>query len=652
MRQIVASMRRSTKLAIVCIGVALFCGESLHAAALDLEIRLLPTVLYEGDSGQLELRVSGGRTDKPPRIAPSEAWEIKATGAQRQDYRREQWINGEHQVDKFKGAVFTYAITPQRAGKLSLGAITITDGRSQQTHPGPVVQVLPPDTDEAVRVSLTSDRQSGYVGQAATLTLTIEIAAIKGSYADNEPVWPNSPPQLSCNLFDKQEIAGIDRSEMSKTLQAMLSSRSRTPAFAINDFTVQSNGFPFTGLPGFRMPSFGEQTPARFRLETERVDKPGGRVWRYTTQLTCIFTATGSYTFGPASLKGEVIRDADEQGRPIMRSVFVRSEPLTIEIESAPQQGRPASYVGVIATNLQVQASLDTQTCNVGDPLTLSLSVDGNFDRTSMTAPALQNQRNLELDFIVYGDTVQARTTEPGKHYDYQLRPRRAGTLEVPPLDISFYDITRDTYITVQTAPIPVRANEAEHLSSAAILAGPSAAIAIAVSDAADEFTPAPLLPIAAGAETIMQPWHALLFALGPCIYLLALSAHLVGRHSPALTRQRTRQRALSRALATLARPQTHPEERDEFKVLEACRGYLADVLAIDSAALNPADMRPHLESLGSREAAEALGALVEAAFNATFTPANHADNSTAATEMSHRAAVLLQQIDSERRRS
>jgi hypothetical protein len=650
MRQRCASPSRRAAMFTAGLLACLSWGVTAHAAALALEIELRPAILYVGDSGQMDLRVSGGRSDTPPKIESSPDWEIQLIKTRPENYRRERWINGKHKVEQFHGTIFTYRLTPQRAGELQVGDITISDGRTQQHHDGPLIPVRPPDTDAAVRLFLTADSEPCYVGQSTTIKLTIEVAAIKGDYAASEPIWPDRPPHLRCNLFDQHELAGIERINLRDELQGMLSSRTRTPAFIINDYESEIDRFPFTGLPGVRMSTVGAggRTPIRFRLPAERVDQPGGRVWRYTTALTCTFNATGRYTFGPASLEGEIIREADQQGRPIMRRISLLSEPLVIEIDSAPQQGRPTSYIGVMATNLQVHAALDTQTCNVGDPLTLTLTIDGAFDRSASAAPAIQHQRDLTTDFTIYGDTVRSHTTDTGKRYDYQIRPRRAGTLEVPPLDVSFFDTTRDAYITVQTAPIPVRANQAEHLSNAAILAGPSAAIAIDVSDSAEEFTPAPLLPLTAGPEAILQPWHRLLFASGPLLFAIAFFTRLIGQHSPALARRRRRDRALGRALGTLQ----DPDLADEQRILSACRGYLADVRGIASTVLNPADMQPHFAALGSAATADEITALVATAFNATFAPSAAPDVGDAATPLSQQAADLLQQLDSERRAS
>ncbi len=647
MRRRTASPARRMARAIVTLAVALSGATLVQATALDLEIKLRASILYEGDTGQMDLRVSGGRTDLPPRIAPSPDWEIRRTGARPENYRRERWVKGKHQIDQFHGAIFSYAITPQRTGQLHIGNITIDNGRTQQHHDGPLVTVRPPDTDATIRVFLTSSDEASYVGQSTTITLTIEVAPIKGTYAANEPIWPDSPPHVSCNLFDQQELPGIDRASMRSVLQSMLSSRTRTPAFTLNNYESETDRFPFTGLPGFRMGSMGmdERALIRFRMQTERIEQPGGHLWRYSAALPCTFNATGRYTFGPASVKGEIIREADSEGYPVMRHIFVRSDPLVIDIESAPRQGRPTSYIGVMATNLQLSASLDTQTCNVGDPLTLTLSIEGDFDRSASTAPAIQHQRNLTGDFTVYGDTVHARTTETGKRYEYQLRPRLAGTLEVPPLEVSFYDTTRNAYITVQTQPIPVRVNEADHLSSAAILAGPSEAIAISVSDSAEEFTPAPLLPIATGSAPLLQLGHRLLFLLGPLLFLIALAAHLLIRHSPALARRRRRQRALPVALAMLGDEQ----QPDGQRVLAACRQYLADLHDIESAALNPADMEALFSAVGTPPTATALTAHVTAAFNASFAPAATPATPGQASALAHEVAELLRQLESER---
>ena len=71
---------------------------------------------------------------------------------------------------------------------------------------------------------------------------------------------------------------------------------------------------------------------------------------------------------------------------------------------SAPDR-RPEHFSGIVSTNLSGRADLDTQTCYVGDPVTLSIVFEGDMRTESMRIDSirLMSKEQEEDLLITYG---------------------------------------------------------------------------------------------------------------------------------------------------------------------------------------------------------------------------------------------------------
>ena len=141
--------------------------------------------------------------------------------------------------------------------------------------------------------------------------------------------------------------------------------------------------------------------------------------------------------------------------RTLTDHMAVLTEPLSLEILPLPVEDRPASFHNAIG-DLAFSARLSSRDLMVGEPLTLTLTLEGqgNFER--IAAPPLPAWDNWR----VYPPKVQFEPGDPQgysgmKSFEYILIPQSKEITKIPELAYSVFDpVTRKYKTTVLEAEL------------------------------------------------------------------------------------------------------------------------------------------------------------------------------------------------------
>jgi hypothetical protein len=144
-------------------------------------------------------------------------------------------------------------------------------------------------------------------------------------------------------------------------------------------------------------------------------------------------------------------------------SFFSREESHELRTDSAvivavdpPLAFRPADFTGAVGA-LRVVARVDTAGGRIGDPLTLSVRVEGTgnvklFPRPSVSVPwgsLVAGEERVRVD-------TTARRIRGSKEFDWILTPHRAGELDLPAVRYTFFNPDGRRYETAVANPIRV----------------------------------------------------------------------------------------------------------------------------------------------------------------------------------------------------
>lgn len=602
------------------IALSILCSAAF-ADDVKLEVSANRDRVYLGESVILTVRV-GGATDPPaPDTSQVRDARVSLLGSRGENWSKTTIVNGKMTRSSFSGRIFTYEFTPTTSGTVTAGPITVEIEGRKLAAAGPAIHVSEIEEQDIVILRVLSSRNSVLVDEPFQVTLSVAIRALPGRYAESDPLDPTAPPSLNVPYLDGRPIDGLEAPDIHAMLQAKFERRPELAGFNVNDLATRRDPFDFNSI--FDMDDVMGRRKAKFRFDRQKITLKGEPYFEYRFTVEYMPKKEGDYTFGPAVFKGRAAESAtgeDVRGRDF----FAVGPACTIRVVPPPEEGRPPTYIGAIGTNLLVETSLDTQTCNVGDPLTLTLRVSGNVSLDNLRPPDLSLQSLLARDFKVYGEPVRTATRGGAREYVYTVRPTTAGTIELPSIELSYYDTRTRAYNTSRSKPIPVRANEVAQVGYEIVI--DASAGDLPDAESGGPLVAAPMDVDPAGARPCPigpAPWHTAAVILGPLAYSLAIVVRRVRRRSPARQSAKRRRGAAAAATAKIlsldTSPGRDPEEIRRALSIALAR-YSGDRFGVASSSLTPADTKAVLLDAGiPEETAEEFRAVFDRAFRAAY---------------------------------
>ncbi|HEX5131010.1 MAG TPA: BatD family protein [Candidatus Krumholzibacteria bacterium] len=565
-------MFRAGMIAVMALVVAQGMFAPTVRADDDISVRavLVPAVVPVGEQTVLTVEVQGKfRNSVQPELPPMDNFEMYQAGTS-QNF---SFVNGQ----ATSSIIFTYVLVPRQEGTYTIAPIRFTVGGKQYTANTVTLEVVAgqsavpapstaspapgsarsrdlPGEDESIFVAATVDRDTVYVNQQITWTL--------GYYTDGRVELMRSP----------------------------------------NYSPPSAEGFWVEDLPP----------------QTKYYTNLHGRQYLVSEIKRGFFpTAPGTYSIGAARV--DIIVD-DFHGRSIddffsrgLRGNMgqqrtLETEAVQIVVLPLPARGKPAGFSGAVVQDLDVSIAADKQTAQVGEPINVTIEMNGTGNMRTLIPPKLDGIDNFKVyesgsstdsfkkDYVVSGR----------RKFDFVLVPQAEGKYTIPPVRVPYFDPARGAYTVAQSAPIPVdvKPGTAED--------GPRVVYA-----GGDDFRvlnrdirfihPVPASLAAAPAPFYSSRWFVAMHALP----LLAVGATLV------IERRRRRYRSdvgfarASRAHRDAAQKFAQAEKafhagdasRGFALVHAAVFGYFADKMNLPAAGMTAADIDDYLRDAGAEEA-------------------------------------------------
>jgi len=434
-------------------------------------VELAPKKIYEGESVHFRVLLNHVDEGIKPDLSGFVDFDVESIGTQPVDSTRVISINGRTQRVVRRGTLYEYALTPKKTGTLTIPTIAVkVDGKTYRGE-ALTLEVVPAAEQDTAILELKLSRREVYPMQPFDITLTIAVKPVPAPHADTDPLSVQDPPvQLSIPWADDEQLPDGVRAKIpyQRWLQKMLSQHG---GFLINGEPANTGRF---GMGGFASSFFSDvfkERSAAFLPPLKRAvrEDHAGKHWKYfeyTLQRTFYADKIGEFSLGPVTLKGVFGTRVDTRGQLQGEPVYAFTKPVSIRVKDVPQQGRPASYVGAVGT-FQVGAELLPREAKVGDPMTLTVWLQGEGTLDNALAPKLDTMHAIADNFKVYEATEETRNDR--RIFTYGVRPRNAKVAELPPIELSYFDVNEEKFVTLQTDPIPIKVDEADRLADSDI---------------------------------------------------------------------------------------------------------------------------------------------------------------------------------------
>lgn len=184
-----------------------------------------------------------------------------------------------------------------------------------------------------------------------------------------------------------------------------------------------------------------------------------GRSYEVHVFRRALFPLTpGRYTIAPARLAYTLPQGQSFFSRE--ESFSLRSEQVTLVAIDPPPAGRPANWAGAVGV-WRASARVDTSRDRAGDPLVLTLRIEGTGNVALLPRPQLSIPW---ANVVAANERVTLDSTPSAlrgsKEFDWLVTPRTSGTQRVPAMRFSYFNPFSRRYeesvsdpFTVQVAP-------------------------------------------------------------------------------------------------------------------------------------------------------------------------------------------------------
>jgi hypothetical protein len=593
-------------------------ASSLFAEELNIKVSANRSQIYIGESFILELTVSGSMGPAEVDFSSIKNATIRPLGTRNVSNFQITIINGRISKEGFTGFVSSYEVTPLSAGKLQVGPISVKIDGKILTDNGPTIEVTDIEKQDRLIILVSSSRETVLIDEPFEISLSLKIKGLPGEASRFEPLVPDHPPALTIPWLD-QEMKGLSGPDIRRLLTELLVPHWNQPGVTINNFSLAPDPFDIASMFSH------EQRKAKFALPKKITQINNQPYYEYELHFNYLPQDEANYVFGPVICKGEIPVRLDEQMRPVGMNIFAVGPACTVRVIPPPDEGRPESYSGAIGSNMMVKAALDTDKCNVGDPLKLTLTISGQVKLDKILPPKLSLQTNILQNFTVYDNTAQSVKKGSYNQYIYTIRPNQAGHYEIPPIEAAFYDVTSRKYKKVFAAPIPIMVRRGAEITEKQLIGNTNRPAAQKETFDLRKQVPAPIRTDNSGsipAGLFGDYRLAAVAGAGPLLYLATVLSGFIRRTSIKMRSLRKRNSAACRACSALRKIARHPAAPPQTAAMicNILRNYLSERLEYDAASLTPDETSALLQKKNvTAEPAENFRALYEKYFNAVF---------------------------------
>lgn len=522
---------------------------------------------YLGDAIDLRVTAEGFEEDPPPQIevTPPRAGSLRLIGVS-PNVSTSVVFDGVNTVTRRSVTfAYTYQFRATEEGAYQVGPFRITQGGVERTAPAVRLNVKQAPKSDRLGVSLTLPKAPIYVGERVPIRLSFRL--------ENELQKNLQSYTLEVPFFDtSKHFRFIDEPD----------------AEGETDVVVQTS----------------EET-LRFKGHLSR--RAGFLV--VTVERTLMALAEGAFGIEPSTLfveEGVRWRRDFFGGR---RATHVRrlqgsDGPQTLTVKGLPLAGRPPGFAGAVGAGYDLEVAADRTVVQVGEPITLTLSLRGAGNLESASLPRLDAEGMLTpRSFRVPDGDLTGTLDGATKRFTAVVRVLDDSVTEIPALAYAWFDPKTETYQSTQSRPIALAVRSAEVIGAADVVSDePAPARAEALPpDASPGGAPRARSFALTGADLAIVREPALLLASGSGLWdnvwmpvglysvsILAVGLALVDRRRRNVDPALLRRRALASVEMQRVRDAASlPSARAASELARALRRLLAECPDARSAELD-----------------------------------------------------------------
>jgi hypothetical protein len=402
----------------------LFFVISNYTAAQDVELTVdHPTVVSAGQSFSVVYSVNAGGGEF---TVPSFTGFSKLMGPQTSYSQSAQNINGK--ITRQTSYSYTYYIQAQKPGKFVIPPAVFKLKNREYKSDSLRIEVVA----DASQAGKGTEEEKGQAAASGDLFVNMLL--------NRREVYVGEPVTATVKLFTKVDLQGINEIKY--------------PSF---------NNFLRTDI----------DTPPLTSLQEENVN---GSI--YGTGIIQKFLlypqVPGEVIIDPVQIT-VLVQQRSGSSDPFFGDFFssyqtvpktIASKPISVRVKPLPG-AKPDDFSGIVG-NLDITASLGSDSVNVNEALNFRITINGSGNLRIASAPKINLPPDLEVYDPKITDNLKSGSsgTQGSKSFEYLIIPRHHGSFSIPPVTYSFFNTNTGRYETLKTEEFTFHARRADDQAS------------------------------------------------------------------------------------------------------------------------------------------------------------------------------------------
>ncbi len=326
------------------------------------------------------------------------------------------------------------------------------------------------------------------------------------------------------------------------------------------------------------------------------------------------------------------------------------SNKVKIKVKPLPPAGIPANFNGTVG-NYNMDVTLDKTQTKPDEPVALTISITGNGNIKMLDVPKI----NLPSDLEVYDPKSSEKISKKGdvvsgsKTNEYLIIPRRGGQFKIPPVEFSYFDLSKQQYVAQQSPEFIISVEGDASTSAAPTITGINKEEVELIGEDI-RYIKTGDIQLKQRDEFLLSSWQFAGIYSAPFLLFALLFAykrredHLSG--NVALLKNRRANKEAARRLKKAKRFLADQNRKAFFdEISRAVWGYLSDKLNIAQSALSRAQVEKALtEKNVSSDTIQRIFKTLDDAEMALFAPTSDGEMNKAYDD----ATELISKLDSQ----
>ncbi len=399
----------ATRQAFCFLSVFFLCS-SAYAQNINVSAQVDSNVVSLGMPFPLLVTVSGSQNVEPVQLGTLDGFDVQYRGPS----KRVSIINGQYSTS----TSFEYSLLPTKVGKFEIPSLDVK------------------------------------VDNQIFKTTAIPIEVIDQTSAPTSQGQQPTSSNLSDKIFLEMQVPKTD---------LIMGEKVPVKIFLfIAGVSISDVQYPQLETTGFKLLEYNR--PSQYQQSINGIQY---NIVEFQTALYP--TRTGELTLGPVTLDCNLIVPSSRQNRfgsafdddffnvffdrQERRSITIKSKELKLSVKDLPQEERPESFSGGVG-NFNFEATVSPVDVNVGDPITLKMTLQGDGNLSAVNFPTLKSDENLK----VYDPTIKE---EGGvKKLEQVIIPRHKDLREIPAFEFSYFNVDLNKYLKIVKGPFTINLTE------------------------------------------------------------------------------------------------------------------------------------------------------------------------------------------------